>query len=73
MVTTRLATRLERLEESLTPGARVWHVCRRDGETDEATFVRHGVRPEPADLVVMHRWGLCRACQARTLAPASGA
>ena len=74
-MTTRIMTRLERLEQALTPEpqARLWHVCLRPGETDEMAVARHGVQAGPADLVVIHGFGLCLDCQARAMDPASGA
>jgi hypothetical protein len=59
-----LHTRIERLEERLTPPLteRLWQICVRAGESLEAALARHGITPGPHDRLIIHHYGRCPAC-----------
>jgi len=60
----QLTKRLGRLEATCGDGP-IMVICRYQGESDEATLARHGVKPGPDDLVVVitrYSPGKCRGC-----------
>jgi hypothetical protein len=61
-----LALRLARLEQRRPPVARrvvhVYATCQREGESEEAVLLRHGVTV--SDRLLTHRYGgPCRLCR----------
>lgn len=71
---TRLTSRLAKLEAQVaSPTQRLWQICLHEDETKDEALARHGVPTQTPDLVVLlHRYGKCRACRAAASGEAPG-